>query len=165
MSKGFIGHPEFRVHTHTGTLKGAIKGRMVKSSPATYRVEADTGVAPHAAYVIQGTRVMLGRDVIWDTAMAPKSQELIRKRGAKHMERTLKAQQYRTAGSAQEVARNMAMAQANMLTGALLATNIMGGTLLELVKGNVSLRDHTLEDLARMDQPYARRHGSIRIHG
>ena len=52
-----------------------------------------------------------------------------------------------------------------MLTGALLATNIMGGTLLELVKGNVSMRDHTLEDLARMDHPYARRHGSIRIHG
>lgn len=32
------------------------------------------------------------------------------------------------------------------------------------VRVNAGYTDHTLADLARMDHPYARRHGSIRIH-
>jgi hypothetical protein len=163
MSK-YIGHPAFRVHTQSGAFKGAIKGRMVGHHPARYRVGVDTGTAPHAVYVIQGTRVMLGRDVLWDTATAKGTQEQIYRRGVKHMQRTLRAQSFRTAGNAQDIARNMATAALNMRLGAVLATNIMGGTLLERIKANVSMRDHTLQDLALLDHPYARRHGSIRIH-
>lgn len=163
MSK-FIGNPAFRVHTQSGALKGAIKGRMVGYQPPRYRVAVDTGIAPHAVYVIRGTRIMLGRDVLWDTATAKGTRDQIRQRGAKHMRRTLRAQSFRTSGNAQVIARNMATAALNMRLGALLATNIMGGTLLERIKANVSLSDHSLQDLARLDHPYARRHGSIRIH-
>jgi hypothetical protein len=107
---------------------------------------------------------MLGRDVLWDTATAKGTMDQVRERGVKHMRRTLRAQQFRTTGDAAAVARNMAIAAANMRIGAVLATNIMGGTLLERIKANISLRDHTLQDLAALDHPYARRHGSIRIH-
>ena len=32
------------------------------------------------------------------------------------------------------------------------------------VRSNISLRDHTLADLAKMDHPYAKRHASIKLH-
>tara|TARA_R110001599_G_C12081341_1_gene645132 strand:- start:222 stop:719 length:498 start_codon:yes stop_codon:yes gene_type:complete len=32
------------------------------------------------------------------------------------------------------------------------------------LKANTSLRDHSLKQLAKLDHPYARRHGSISIH-
>ena len=163
MSK-FIGNPAFRVHTQGGALKTAIKGAMVGRVPARYRVSVDTGTAPYAAYVIQGTKVMLGRDVLWSTATAKATRDLMRERGVKHMRRTLRAQSFRTAGNASDIARNMHTAALNMRLGAMLATNIMGGTLLEKIKANVSMRDHSLQDLADLDHPYARRHGSIRIH-
>ncbi len=37
--------------------------------------------------------------------------------------------------------------------------------LLEEARANMSLRDHSLDDLAELDHPYARRHGAIGIHG
>lgn len=39
-----------------------------------------------------------------------------------------------------------------------------GQALRSRVRKRIGLRDHSLKDLARMDHPYARRHGSIRIH-
>jgi len=39
-----------------------------------------------------------------------------------------------------------------------------GKRLLATVKQNMSLTDHSLADLADKDHPYARRHGSIKIH-
>jgi hypothetical protein len=35
----------------------------------------------------------------------------------------------------------------------------------DAVRSNISLTDHTLRDLARLDHPYARRHGGIKLHG
>lgn len=32
------------------------------------------------------------------------------------------------------------------------------------VRARISLRDHTLRDLAKLGHPYARRHGTIRVH-
>lgn len=66
-----IANPTSVVHKQTGTFLRSLKGRpgTVVGGP-TYRVFADVSVAPHAAYVIQGTRVMLQRDLIWDTAIA-----------------------------------------------------------------------------------------------
>lgn len=40
-----------------------------------------------------------------------------------------------------------------------------GKVYQEAVYRNITLTDHTLGDLARLDHPYARRHGGIRIHG
>lgn len=45
-----------------------------------------------------------------------------------------------------------------------LAVAGMGGVALAAVKRNVTRRDHTLDALAAMGHPYARRHGSIRVH-
>lgn len=44
------------------------------------------------------------------------------------------------------------------------AVGAMGGVALAAVKRNVTRRDHTLDQLAAMGHPYARRHGSIRVH-
>lgn len=58
-----LGHPGWWVHKQTGTLFRSITGRMI--SPSRYEVFADTGKAPHAAFVIQGTSVMFARDFIF----------------------------------------------------------------------------------------------------
>jgi hypothetical protein len=71
-------HPEFRVHSQSGSLVNALKG-----SPgfgASYKVEIDSGIAPHAPFVIVGTRVMLGRDVLWSTAESQETQRAMMKR-------------------------------------------------------------------------------------
>lgn len=44
------------------------------------------------------------------------------------------------------------------------AVEAAGETLLREARKAVGLKDHSLSDLALMDHPYARRHGSIRIH-
>lgn len=58
-----LGHPGWWVHKQTGRLFRSITGRSL--SPTRYEVFADTGKAPHAAYVIQGTSVMFARDFIF----------------------------------------------------------------------------------------------------
>jgi len=63
-------HPEFRVHSQSGTMLNATRGRIRGGTTPSYRVEIDSGLAPHAVYVVSGTRVMLARDVLWDTAQA-----------------------------------------------------------------------------------------------
>jgi hypothetical protein len=62
------------VHMRTGRFVRSIRGYVAKTSKGSsirYNVIADRRVAKHAGYVIQGTRVMLPRDIIWETAEAP----------------------------------------------------------------------------------------------
>lgn len=54
------------VHTRSGTFLNAIRGKLLPGA-AGYDVYA-AATAPHVEQVIQGTRVMLSRDVIWLTA-------------------------------------------------------------------------------------------------
>ena len=49
------------VHTRSGQMLAALK--VEKKGKRAIRLGFDTSVAPHANYVIQGTRVMLPRDV------------------------------------------------------------------------------------------------------
>ncbi len=77
--------PEFRVHRQSDTLFNATRGKLVVGSNPSYRVEMDSGIAPHAPYIVSGTRVMLQRDVLWDTALAP----AVRKRMMKAVVRVL----------------------------------------------------------------------------
>lgn len=49
------------VHTRSGRMLAALKAEQ--PSARTFRYGFDTSVAPHAVYVLQGTRVMLARDV------------------------------------------------------------------------------------------------------
>lgn len=44
------------------------------------------------------------------------------------------------------------------------AVRAAGEAYRDVVKRNLSLTDHTLRQLAVLDHPYARRHGSIKIH-
>lgn len=74
-------HPAFQVHQQSGTLLNATTGRMrVERGQPTYTVKMDTGLAPHAVYVVSGTRVMLARDVLWDTALHQPNRIAIMKR-------------------------------------------------------------------------------------
>lgn len=44
------------------------------------------------------------------------------------------------------------------------AVRAAGLVFHDAVKRNISLTDHTLDDLRKLDHPYARRHGGIQIH-
>lgn len=166
MSK-FIGHPEFRVHAQTGSLRGALRGRLV--GHGNYRVWLDTGVAPHAAYVIRGTRVMLGRDVLWDTATAPGTRKEIMRTAISVLGKAMKTQAAirftdDPAGSLRMTIMAMGNTKISMKAAARVAAGVMGANLMARIDANINLRDHTLRDLARQGHPYARRHGNIRIH-
>lgn len=78
---GTLVNPEFRVHTQSGTMLNALNhGRTTTASGGpNYMVWLDAGIAPHAPYVIRGTRVMLGRDVLWNTASAPGTRKMMMK--------------------------------------------------------------------------------------
>ena len=54
--------------------------------------------------------------------------------------------------------RNLKVAEQD---AARLSTKRAGGVFRDAVRQNISLRDHGPEDLARLDHPYARRHGGI----
>lgn len=66
--------PENRVHTQGGSLLSSLQSSKGSGQPS-FRVWLDRGIAPHAVYVVGGTRVMLPRDVLWDTARAPAVQK------------------------------------------------------------------------------------------
>lgn len=72
-------HPENRVHTQSGDLLRSITVGKAISRPH-WRLWLDTGIAPHANYVVKyGTKTMFRRDVLWDTAQAPKVQKAMMK--------------------------------------------------------------------------------------
>lgn len=68
------------------------------------------------------------------------------------------------AGALQIVMRQIDQTRASERQAAELALAEAGAELLAAAKRNVSLTDHSLRDLAELDHPYARRHGSIQIH-
>jgi len=49
-------------------------------------------------------------------------------------------------------------------TAAMEGLQAAGLVLAQDVRANISLTDHTLADLAKMDHPYATRHGRILVH-
>lgn len=65
-----LGHPGHQIHTRSGAFLRAIKFRAGKGVAPYYDVYLD-GAAPHIRYVVQGTRVMLPRDVIGVTSRDP----------------------------------------------------------------------------------------------
>jgi hypothetical protein len=77
IQESVLGHAGWWVHNQTGQLLRSLRGGM--TNPGTYMVFADTSIAPHAAAVIQGTRVMFARDFIWITAgLRPVRVEMMR---------------------------------------------------------------------------------------
>lgn len=61
------------VHSQRGDLLRATKGAMYTEADGSpgYRVFIDPSIAPHAHYVVYGTKVMLPRDVLNETKDAP----------------------------------------------------------------------------------------------
>lgn len=59
----------YLVHTHTGQLLRAVRAEVLPGSPERFGVWLDPTVAKHAAYVVLGTRVMLPRDLLMETAI------------------------------------------------------------------------------------------------
>ncbi len=67
-----------RHRNQTDALYNATRGQFyVSSGKPVYEVYFDTGAAPHAVFVTQGTRVMLPRDPLWATATSPAVQKQI----------------------------------------------------------------------------------------
>lgn len=60
-----LGHAAWLVHHQSGRLAEATRGR---SSTSGYQVFFDEAQAPHASYIVMGTRVMLPRDPLMKTA-------------------------------------------------------------------------------------------------
>lgn len=64
------------VHKQRGDLLASLRVEKLPSanSPTgeAYAVWFDVGAAPHAAFVVQGTRWMLPRDVLWATTKDPR---------------------------------------------------------------------------------------------
>lgn len=74
-----IVNPAFRVHSQSGTMLRALQQGPIPGAIG-WRVEIDGNAAPHAKFVIYGTRVMLPRDVVHGTAAAPAvRKEMFRK--------------------------------------------------------------------------------------
>ena len=62
------------VHRQSGRLARALVGNASRTGPnggPQYRLEVLQGLAPHWRYITQGTRRMLPRDPLWETAQAP----------------------------------------------------------------------------------------------
>ena len=58
-------------HNQTDTLYKATKGVLYESPRLMYEVFMDLNEAPHAKWVVGGTKVMLPRDPLWVTANDP----------------------------------------------------------------------------------------------
>lgn len=76
---GALGHsPEWEVHTQTGDLLRSLRvGLLPSARPPgeSWVVWFDVDAAPHAVFVVQGTPLMLPRDVLWWTATDPRVQK------------------------------------------------------------------------------------------
>ena len=67
-----IVNPEFRVHTQSGDLIDSLRGAKASGQFPAWKVWIDTGIAPHAHYVV-GTlpSYMIPRNFMWSTANSP----------------------------------------------------------------------------------------------
>lgn len=165
----YIGNPAFRIHNQTGTLRKATTGKVISTKPPTYRIEVNENVAPYAGYVIQGTQILLGRDVLWSTLTAKATQneqmnKVVEVLGKKL--RTQAALRFTTdpAGSVKVTILAMNAERVNMKQAAVIAVRTAGQSGLRRIKHNMNLKDHTQAQLDALGNPYAFKHGSIRLH-
>lgn len=89
-SKSIV-NPAFRVHTQTGTMLSALQQGPTPGGMG-WRVEFNDSIAPHAKYVILGTKVMLPRDVVHGTAASPFVQQQMMKSIVKTLASKLRTQ-------------------------------------------------------------------------
>lgn len=164
----FIGNPAFIVHTHSGDMVNALRGKMDRTRKA-YRIDFNLSRAPHAKFVVEGTKVMLPRDVLWSTTQGKGTQKAIMKTIVDVLGRQFRTQSVvRFAKNADGSRRLVILAMRKKGHEAELAHNEAclqaGRTLQSIIKRNISSTKNTLEDLRRKGHPYARRHGSIQVN-
>lgn len=83
----------WQVHRQSGRMINALQGRPVTvGGQHGYEVTFDYNAAPHARYVIQGTRVMLPRDVLWKTAHDEPTKVAMMRRVVKVLGKQLRTQ-------------------------------------------------------------------------
>lgn len=164
----YIVNPSFRVHEQDGEMVRALRGRMVPGKVSKYAIDFNLNKARHAKYVIQGTKVMLGRDVLWSTATAKGTRVAIMKEIIRTLGPVMRTQpviRFETKGAQiNPVIMNMNKTGYEMKLAVDIAVENAGEVLKKIVHANISLDTYSLADLARMDHPYARRHGTIKIY-
>lgn len=71
------------VHRQSGRLLRGLVGRPIRNSLRggipQFRIEVLSAIAPHWKYIVLGTRNMLPRDPLWETAQGPGTITKIRK--------------------------------------------------------------------------------------
>ena len=72
----FITNPTSLVHSHAGKLVNALSGKFVRSRKA-YKVRLNRSKAKYAKWIVEGSKVMLPRDPLWDTATHPEMQRIM----------------------------------------------------------------------------------------
>ncbi len=83
----------WQVHRQDGDLVRSIRGAAVQASGApAYEVWFDLNIADHARYIVQGTKNMHQRDVLWLTALDPITQRNIMRRIVKRLGKELRTQ-------------------------------------------------------------------------
>lgn len=83
----------WQVHSQSRRMLNALQGRPITVGNAQgFEVTFDYNMAPHARFVIQGTRVMLPRDTLWRTARDPVTRAAMMKRIVKTIGKKLKTQ-------------------------------------------------------------------------
>lgn len=165
----YIGNPAFKVHEQSGSMRRALKSEY-SASKRKYKIWFDKGIAPHAKDVILGTKVMLPRDVMWSTATAPGTKELMMRSMISVLGKTLRSQAVvRIAKTQSESKKLVVLAMKNtsldMNKATELAQKKAGDHLTNKIDENISMRNYTQADLDALGNPYAKRHGSIRING
>lgn len=83
----------WQVHRQSGRMVRALRGFPITLGGQTgYEVTFNYGAAPHAAHVIQGTKVMLPRDVLWKAAHDPVTHRAMMKRIVLTLGKVMKSQ-------------------------------------------------------------------------
>ena len=77
----------WQVHNQSSRLKTATKGKSITGNRGIpgYAVFFDVQQAPHARYIVFGTKIMLPRDPLWMTAQDPVTKKKMMKRVVSHM--------------------------------------------------------------------------------
>ena len=83
----------WQVHRQSGRMINALVGRPITSGGRNgFEVTFEFSAAPHAAYVLQGTKVMLPRDTLWKVAIDPDTHRAMMKRIVGVLGKKLKTQ-------------------------------------------------------------------------
>lgn len=80
------------VHVRTGTLRNALRGSMRQGRQVAYDLDFDRNAAPWVSYVLEGTRYMLPRDPLWQTAQSPEMIREMREGVVKALGKGLRSQ-------------------------------------------------------------------------